>query len=140
MKSLQSKPQLVHKSGRLLYKVSKKLYSSIERLLKTMSKQSKNTLPPARSPEEQERRNIQLASVMAERQLSEGTASPSVVVHYLKAGSYSEQLDIEKKKEEIKLLQAKTQSIENAAKIEGMFSDAIEAMKTYSGNNVGDDD
>ena len=70
---------------------------------------------PAISPANRDMQLVSLAVDCAERQLREGTASPSVIVHYLKLGSEKEQLENERLREENKLLKAKTKSIEDAA-------------------------
>lgn len=81
---------------------------------------------------------ISLAVDLAERQLREGTASTAVISHYLKLGSTRERLEREKLIEENKLLKAKTEALESAARAEEMFAKAIEAMRKYSG--YGDSD
>mgnify|MGYP000715495230 CR=1 FL=1 len=59
---------------------------------------------------------MSLAVDCAERQLREGTASPSVIVHYLNLGSEKKQLENERLKEENKLTQRLRQkTIEDAA-------------------------
>lgn len=102
-----------------------------------MNTKKETKTPPANSPEEQLRRSILLANTLAERQLLDGSASPSIVLHFLKEGSESEQLEIAKKREEIRLLQAKTDAIKRSADIEKSLKAVIDAVKLYSG--VSDD-
>lgn len=82
---------------------------------------------------------ISLAVDLAERQLREGTASTAVISHYLKLGSTRERLEREKLIEENKLLKAKTEALESAARAEEMFAKAIEAMRKYSGSGDSDE-
>lgn len=86
---------------------------------------------PARSPEEAERRCILSAYELAQSQLDEGTASPSVITHFLKMGTERARLEREKLAKETELLQTKTIAIQESKNMEKMFSDAISAMRDY---------
>lgn len=96
--------------------------------------ESSRTLPPARTPEQQENRMISLAIELAEKQLMDGTASPTIINHYLKLATTKEQHELEKVKLENQLLKARTDQISSQAKSEAMYKEAIEAFKLYSGN------
>lgn len=100
---------------------------------------SKNSRP-AISPEADENRMIALAIRAAEKQLEEGTASPSVIVHYLKLASSKERLEQEKSKRELELLEAKTEAIKSAKRTEELYSEALLAMKSYSYDGGGSDE
>lgn len=104
------------------------------------SSQSKKSIRPALTPEARENQMISLAVDLAEKQLMEGTASSQVITHYLKLGSTKERLEKEKLVEENKLLKARTEALQSAKRVEELYSDAIAAMKRYSGNNGGDAD
>lgn len=95
---------------------------------------------PAKSPEEQEQRMIMLSMNLAEQQLRDGTASSQVITHYLKLASSKERAEKDKLKEEIKLLKAKSKAIESAERVEKLYSDAIDAMREYSGKKVNYDE
>ena len=95
---------------------------------------------PAKTPEEQEQRMIALSINLAEKQLLEGTASSQVITHYLKLGSMKERAEKEKLQEEIKLLRAKTSNIESAKKVEELYSNALNAMREYSGRKLDEDE
>lgn len=98
--------------------------------------QPKRRRPPATTPEARENQLIALAVDLAERQLSEGTASSQVITHYLKLGSIREKIEkeiLEKKKD---LLQAQTESIQSAKRVEELYLHALNAMKSYSGQGV----
>lgn len=76
---------------------------------------------------------IGLADELAERQLREGTASAQVITHYLKLGSSRERLEQHKLELEHKLLEAKAEQIQNQARQEELFANAIRAMRGYQG-------
>ena len=89
----------------------------------------------ALSPEGRENQLIALAVDLAEKQLLEGTASSQVIVHYLKLGTQKEKEEVEKLKRENELLIAKKEAYQSARHVEELYSKAIEAMKSYSGNS-----
>ena len=91
--------------------------------------------PPAQDPVAREKQLINLAVDLAEKQLIEGTASPSVVTHYLKLASTRETVEREILEKQVKLITAKTDSISQAKDTEEMVKQAIDAMRTYSGSN-----
>lgn len=95
--------------------------------------------PPATSVEARENQLISLAVDLAERQLSEGTASSQVITHYLKLGTTKERLEKEKLEKENELLKAKTEAIQSAKRVEELYKDALNAMRSYSGQG-GDSD
>lgn len=78
---------------------------------------------------------VSLAYDAAEEQLLNGTASASVITQILKMGSLKEQLEIEKLRSDTKLSHAKVDAIEASQRSEEQYLKALEAMKTYSGNN-----
>lgn len=94
---------------------------------------------PALSPESRENQLISLAVDLAEKQLREGTASSQVISHYLKRSSMKEKLELEIMEEQKKLFQAKTEAIQSQKHIEELYLNALNAMKTYSGNYNGDE-
>ena len=87
--------------------------------------------PPAMTVEERENRIIAMAVDLAEKQLAEGTASSQVITHYLRLGSTKERLEMEKLREENALLKAKTEAIKSSARIEELYRNAVEAMRSY---------
>lgn len=91
------------------------------------------TLRPALTPEAREQQMIALAFDLAEQRLIDGTASAQEVTHFLKLGSKKSELENAKLEKEIDLLGAKKESLESAKRLEHLYSDAMEAMKTYSG-------
>lgn len=88
---------------------------------------------PADTPEARENQLIALANNLAEEQLRNGTASSQVITHFLKLGSTKEQLELEKLKRENHLLEAKSNALESAARVEELYTNAIRAFGIYSG-------
>lgn len=95
---------------------------------------------PATTPEARENQMINLAIDLAEKQLMEGTASSQVMTHFLKLATTKEKLEKEKLAKENELLKAKTEAIQSAKRVEELYTDALNAMKTYSGQGVDRDD
>lgn len=91
--------------------------------------------PPAKSLEGREKQMVSLAVEAAEKQLREGTASPSVITHYLKLGTTSYQLELEKLRHENELLQARTDNIKSLTKMEELYEEAINALRSYQGSD-----
>ena len=92
---------------------------------------------PALTPEARENQMISLAIDCAEQQLRDGTASSQVITHYLKLGSTKERLEKEKLERENELLRARTESLQSMKHIEELYTNAVKAMRKYSGS--GDD-
>ena len=87
----------------------------------------------ATSPEGREAQLISLAMDVAEERLRNGTATSQEVVHFLRLGSLRERYEREKLENENILLRAKTEALESQARIEELYSKAIEAMRRYNG-------
>ena len=101
---------------------------------------SPRKMRPALTPEARENQMISLAVDLAEQQLRNGTASSQVITHFLKLGTTVAQLEKEKLEQENKLLQARTEALESAKRVEELYEDAIKAMKKYSGGGDSDED
>jgi len=76
---------------------------------------------------------VSLAVDLAERQLAEGTASAQVITHYLKLGSTREKLEQERIAQENELLKAKVESLASVKRIEELYGEALNAMRSYAG-------
>ena len=83
---------------------------------------------------------IALAERLAEKQLAEGTASAQVITHYLKLGTTRERLEKEKLRRETELLSAKAEAMESAKRVEALYTQALSAMRSYSGQESPDED
>ena len=107
---------------------------------KTKASQPQKTvrkIRPALSPEARENQLVSLAVDLAEKQLMEGTASSQVITHYLKLGL--EKLEREKLEKENELLRARTEALQSAQRVEELYTNALNAMRTYSGKDNSDD-
>ena len=101
---------------------------------------SQKRIRPATTPEARENQLISLAIDLAEKQLLEGTASSQVITHYLKLGSTKERIEKEILEKQKDLIEAKTQSLKSAERMEELYTNAINAMKRYSGYGDLDED
>jgi len=95
---------------------------------------------PALTPEAEENEMIALAVAAAKKQLIEGTASSQIICHYLKLGSTSEMIEKEKAKRELELLEAKTEAIKSAERMESLYAEALRAFSKCSYNLSESDD
>jgi hypothetical protein len=97
---------------------------------------------PATTEENRENQLVSLAIDLAEKQLSEGSASAQVITHYLKLGSTRERLEQERLYRENELLGARVDTLASAKKVEELYSAALDAMRSYAGREASrmDDD
>ena len=98
-----------------------------------MASKGRRKPAPATSPEARENQMISHAFDLAEKQMLEGTASSSVIVHYLKLATTRETLEREKLQRENELLQARVESLKQGEDIKHLYEDAIRHMRAYSG-------
>ena len=105
----------------------------VSRRTNETSKNKTTRRRPATTPEGLEDQMISLAVSLAEKQLEAGTASAQVITHYLKMGSTRERLEQERIARENQLLQAKTEAAASQQRVEEMYSRALNAMRSYSG-------
>lgn len=96
-----------------------------------MSKKTKETRP-ASNPEAREAQLVNLAIQLAEKQLKDGTASSSVINHFLKIASSREVIEKDILEKQAKLIEAKALSISKDKEAEEIAKKAIEAMKNYN--------
>ena len=90
-------------------------------------------LRPGLSPETDENQCISLSMDIAKQRLMDGTASNSMILHFLKLGTSRERLERENMEKEMALKDAKIQALESQAKVEQMYVEAMAAMKRYAG-------
>lgn len=95
-------------------------------------------MPRALTPEGREDQIIAYAMDVAEERILNGTASDGLLIQFLKQGSSKERLEREIMAEQKKLIEAKTEAIESAKRVEELYREALKAMRTYSGTH--DDD
>lgn len=91
---------------------------------------------PALTPDAEDNELIALAVKQAKKQLREGTASSQIVNHFLQRGSPKARLEQKKLEKEIALIDAKIKALESTKHIEQLYSEAMKAMKEYSGQDV----
>ena len=103
------------------------------------SSNSSGKMRPALSPEARENQMISLAMDLAEQQLRDGTASSQLITEFVKRGSTKARLEKEILEEQKELMAAKTESLQSAKRIEELYENALNAMRSYSGQGVPDD-
>ena len=92
--------------------------------------------PPAKTPASRENQLVSLAMELAEEQIRTGRASAQVITHFLKLGTEREKLERVRLERENKLLDAKVENLESQARSEELYTKAIEAMRSYQGEDV----
>lgn len=78
---------------------------------------------------------ISAAMDLAEQQIQAGTASSQVITHFLKLGTVREGLERAKIEHETELLRAKQTHLENQESLDALFTEAMEAFRTYNGSD-----
>lgn len=97
---------------------------------------------PGLTPESREDQMVALAINLAEKQLLDGTASSQVISHFLKIGSTASRIEKEILAEQKDLIKAKTEALKSEKRIEELYTNALNAMRRYSGqeDDVEDED
>lgn len=95
---------------------------------------------PGITPEAREDQLVALATNLAEKQLLDGTASSQVISHFLKIGSTKERIEKEILAEQKDLIKAKTEALKSEKRVEELYSNALNAMRRYSGQDVFEDE
>lgn len=96
--------------------------------------------PPARTPEARESQMVALTMDLVEKRLRNGSASSQETTHFLKIASMKERLERDILEQQKKLMEAKTEAIQSAKRVEELYVNALNAMRSYSGNKRGEDD
>lgn len=107
---------------------------------KDLEPSAKRRKRPGMSVEDRENQLISLAVDLAEKQLLEGTASSQVITHYLKLGSTKERIEKEILEKQKDLIQAKTDALHSAKRVEELYANALTAMRMYHGDVFSDSD
>lgn len=95
-------------------------------------KRAKRT-PPALTAEGRENQLISLAYDLVEQRLRDGSATSQETTHFLKMGSLKERKELEIMEKQSVLLDAKAEALASTKRIEELYANAIEAMKSYNG-------
>lgn len=91
--------------------------------------------PATYTSEARENQLIALAIDRAEEQLRNGTASPSVIAHFLRLGSTKERLEKDILSQKRELMAAQTEAVKSAQRVEELYSNALAAMRYYNGED-----
>ncbi len=94
---------------------------------------------PALTPEARENQLISLAVDLVEKRLREGTATSQETTHFLKLASTKARVEMEILEKQKELIEAKTESLQSAKRIEELYTNALDAMRNYSGQGEADD-
>jgi len=99
-------------------------------------------LKPGLTPEADERGAISLATDLAKKQLENGTASSQTINYFLRRGGRKEQLECQLLEKQIELAVAKAEQLKASSRLETLYTEAINAMKSYGShiNDKEDDD
>lgn len=92
---------------------------------------------PAPTMEAREDQLIALAYDLVEQRMLRGTATSQETVHFLRLGSTKERIEKEIMQRQKELLEAKTEAIQSAKRVEELYNNALNAMKKY--RYTGDD-
>jgi len=95
--------------------------------------QSDYAFPAHMSPDALNNELVMKSYELAYKQLVDGTASPSVITHFLKMGTTMYELEMEKVRHENSLLGAKKQQIDSEESADKKYEAAMNAMKRYKG-------
>lgn len=89
--------------------------------------------PPSRrkTPEARENQLIALAYDLVEQRLRDGTATSQETTHFLKMGSAKERREAKLDEMQLELMQAKTEALQAAKRMESLYEDAINAVRSY---------
>ena len=87
----------------------------------------------ATTMEGRENELIALAYDAAEKRIRSGKASSLEIIHFLRLGSTKERLEQKVLAADKALKEAKVKAIEESAHTDELYTQAIEAMKRYSG-------
>jgi len=96
--------------------------------------QHKTRRRPATTPEGRENELVSDALDLAARQIQEGTASSQVITHFLKLGSTRERLEQQRLEHENELTRVKIEALESQKRVEELYMEALQAMRSYSGD------
>lgn len=95
---------------------------------------------PALTPEARESQLISMATDLIEQRLREGTASSQETTSIIKGTLAKARLEVEILKKQKELIEAKTESLKTGARLEELYTNAMNAMRRYNGQESEDDD
>jgi hypothetical protein len=89
---------------------------------------------PATTPESRENEMVSAAIDLAEKQIKSGSASSQVITHFLKLGSTRERLEQQRLEHENELTRVKIEALESQKRVEELYMEALQAMRSYAGD------
>lgn len=97
---------------------------------------------PALSPEAREEQLIALATDLVEQRLRDGTATSQETTHFLRRAAIKEKerIEMEILEKQKELITAKTEALQSTKRMEEVYTDALAAMRRYSGQGDSYDD
>ena len=95
---------------------------------------------PGLTPEARNSQLMSMATDLAEQKLRDGTAPTQIIVHYLRMATEKDKLEREILRKQEELMEAKRQNLQSQKRYEDLVSNALEAMRRYSGNSGSDED
>lgn len=95
--------------------------------------QNSREFAPAMSSEARDAQMSSLAYDLVEQRMRDGTATSQETTYFLKLSNPNVQLEKKKLEKQIELLEAKTEQIQAAKRVDEMYAEAISAMKMYGG-------
>ena len=98
-----------------------------------MAKKESRSRPPATTPQAREDQLISMAYDAVESRIRDGTATGAELVQILKWGSTKERLEKEILEKQKELMDAKTEQLHSAKRVEELYANALAAMKSYGG-------
>lgn len=96
--------------------------------------QNSREFPTAMSSEARESQISSLAYDLVEQRMRDGTATSQETCYFLKLANPNQKLQKKKLEKEIELLEAKTEQIQAARRIDEVYTEAINAFKLYGGS------
>lgn len=99
-----------------------------------MATKKKTDQAPVLDSLNKEKQMTAKAITLVERQLEEGTAPPSVLMHYLRLSSSREKEELKKLRAEVSLAEAKAMAIVEGKKEEQLMKEVFEKFQQMSGS------
>ena len=95
---------------------------------------------PPLTPEARESQLISMATDLIEQRLRDGTASSQETTAIIKGTLGKSRIEMEILREQKKLIEAKTESLQSTKRIEALYAEAMNAMQRYNGEDSEDED
>lgn len=89
---------------------------------------------PAMSSEARDSQMASLAYDLVEQRMRNGTATSQETCYFLKLANPNQKLEKKKLEKQIELLEAKTEQIQAARRMDEVYMEAINAFKLYDGS------